>query len=216
MRRYKNIDTFKHKENYMAFCINCGSQNADGIKFCTSCGKPLTGGAGPSPSTGAASGTAKVGNVRKCPACGAAIESFQTRCSSCGHELNSVRVAGSIQAFVRKLEKATTYTEMREMIEAFPIPNSKEDIFEFAILAVTKIKPEGSKTNSAWQTKLKQVYLKAQLAFENDAESLEKLKGMIDESESIGGKIADMQGASRSGSNKAASWGAKFFKHAKN
>jgi hypothetical protein len=90
------------------------------------------------------------------------------------------------------LEKATTYTEQREMIESFPIPNAKEDIFEFAILAVTKIKPEGSKTNSAWKTKLKQVYLKAQLAFADDPESLTKLKAMLDESENIGGKIEDM------------------------
>jgi hypothetical protein len=121
-----------------------------------------------------------VGNVKKCPACGAAIESFQTRCPSCGHELNSVRVSGSIQAFVRKLERATTYTEQREMIESFPVPNTKEDLFEFAILAVTKIKPDGSKTNSAWMTKLKQVYLSKRQIYPPGTKNQLRFQGRID------------------------------------
>jgi RecJ-like exonuclease len=122
----------------------------------------------------------KVGSVRKCPNCGAEIESFQARCPHCNHELNSVQVADSLQTFTRKLERAGSYGEQIEIIESFPIPNSKEDIFEFAILAVSKIKPEGAKTNSAWQTKLIQVNLKAQLAFGDDKASLEKLKMILD------------------------------------
>lgn len=166
----------------MPFCLNCGSQNADGMRFCTSCGKPI---AGTAQSSNSQASVSKVGNIRKCPSCGAPLESFQARCPSCGHELNSVQVSSSIQLFVKKIERANDLSEQIEMIESFPIPNTKEDIFEFAIMAITKIKPNGSKTNDAWETKLKQAYLKAQLAFDDDIKSLEKLKSIIDS----GGKI---------------------------
>lgn len=165
----------------MAFCNSCGKQNPDTVKFCTKCGKPMAGGAaatGAAPMAKPAGG--KVGNVRKCPNCGAELESFQARCPSCGHELNSVQVAGSLQQFVKKLDRARSLAEQIEMIETFPVPNGKEDIFEFAILAVSKIKPDTPKSNAAWQTKITQLNLKAQLAFGDDKASLEKLKAILD------------------------------------
>jgi hypothetical protein len=166
----------------MAFCLNCGRQNPDTVKFCVKCGKPMAGAA----AAGAAvmarpAATNKVGTVRRCPNCNAEIESFQTRCPSCDHELNSVQVVGSLQAFMKKLERAESMAEQIQMIELFPIPNSKEDLFEFGILAVSKLKPDAPRTNSAWQTKLKQVWLKAQLAFADDKASLDKLKAILDE-----------------------------------
>ena len=45
----------------------------------------------------------KVGQVKKCPACGAPVESFQTRCASCGHELNNQQVSGAIKEFVDQI-----------------------------------------------------------------------------------------------------------------
>ncbi len=33
----------------MAFCTNCGKQMADGVKFCTACGTPVTAPAAPAP-----------------------------------------------------------------------------------------------------------------------------------------------------------------------
>ena len=167
----------------MVMCVGCGRRNPETVRFCASCGKP-TGGAGAPPTPGGGgSPTQKAGSVNKCPSCGAVVESFQSRCATCDFELNSAKVANSIQAFVKKLDRASTYSEQREVIEAFPIPNTKEDIFEFAILAATKIKPEGSKTNSAWITKMKQVSLKAQLVFAEDKSSLEKFNAMLSEAE---------------------------------
>jgi len=168
----------------MAMCISCGKRNPDTVKFCSGCGKPV-GGAAPAPQFGGGASTQKAGGVNKCPACASPVESFQSRCTSCGHEINSVKASGTLQAFVKKLERASTYTELCEMIEGFPIPNSKEDIFEFAILAVTKIKPESPKTNSAWIAKLKQVHLKAQLVFAEDKSSMEKFKSMLAEAEAL-------------------------------
>ncbi|GHV80442.1 hypothetical protein AGMMS49944_22330 [Spirochaetia bacterium] len=48
--------------------------------------------------------TEKVGNIRKCPACGAEVDSFQTRCSSCGHEFNKVGVSEGISDFFTRYD----------------------------------------------------------------------------------------------------------------
>jgi hypothetical protein len=146
-------------------------------------GKPaVIGGGAPVMARAAAN---KVGTVRRCPNCNAEIESFQTRCPACNHELNSVQTVDSLQAFFKKLERAENVAEQIGIIELFPVPNSKEDIFEFAILAVSKIKPDAARTNSAWQTKLKQVWLKAQLAFDDDKASLAKLQTIMNEAQKV-------------------------------
>ena len=46
----------------------------------------------------------KFGTVRKCPACGTPVESFQTRCSDCGHEFNAIKSSETVQGFFQKLE----------------------------------------------------------------------------------------------------------------
>ena len=46
----------------------------------------------------------KFGTVRKCPNCGESVGSFQTRCSSCGHEFNAIKSSETVQEFSRKLE----------------------------------------------------------------------------------------------------------------
>lgn len=86
----------------MAFCVNCGAQNNEGAKFCSACGKSVTGTvsqmeAAPIPRT------TTVGQVKKCPSCGNVIETFQTRCSSCGFELGSKEASKTIKEFSNKI-----------------------------------------------------------------------------------------------------------------
>jgi ABC-type multidrug transport system fused ATPase/permease subunit len=86
--------------------------------------------------------TEKVGNILKCPACGEVIESFQTRCASCGHELRNIQTTSSIHTFFEKLESAGNWEKKVELIESFPIPNTKEDIYEFIIMASSNVKTD--------------------------------------------------------------------------
>lgn len=58
------------------YCTNCGAQNQDGMKFCTSCGAPLTGGAAPAP------------DVITCGACGAPNKPGNAFCTECGQPLS--------------------------------------------------------------------------------------------------------------------------------
>jgi hypothetical protein len=253
----------------MAFCSSCGTQVADGVKFCTSCGKAVGGEAAAVPAAAAApaapskSATEKVGNIRKCPACGAEIGSFQAQCPSCGHELNSVSVAGSVKGFANKLVELESgvqsgaeqkqvahsiliragiiivmalisaivgWNEIEEsdnyliliigfivtafcaliifskvkltqaakqetmLIETFPIPTSKEDLFEFLILASSKISPavgfgHGSQLqrhwNKVWNVKCRQIKTKADLAFSGDAQSMTTVDSLLEKSNKL-------------------------------
>lgn len=48
----------------------------------------------------------KFGDVKKCPACGAMIQSFQTKCSDCGHEFSNIEANASIDRLFKMLNEA--------------------------------------------------------------------------------------------------------------
>jgi RNA polymerase subunit RPABC4/transcription elongation factor Spt4 len=94
-----------------------------------------------------------------------------------------------------------------DMIEGFPIPNSKEDILEFIILATSRIKStnsgwmasyanlmkgksygeqkEEAQFDRAWKTKCEQAYAKAKIAFGSDKEALEQITSLLKEKKII-------------------------------
>ncbi|MCL2007970.1 MAG: zinc ribbon domain-containing protein [Treponema sp.] len=90
----------------MAFCTNCGADAKD-INFCPKCGTRVGNApaAAPEPAAQAAPQprTVTVGQVRKCPSCGSPIESFQSRCGACGHEINSAGVSEAIKEFTTQI-----------------------------------------------------------------------------------------------------------------
>lgn len=110
----------------------------------------------------------KYGDIKKCPSCGAMVESFTTRCPDCGYEFRNVDANVSIQKLFELLneveDKATEGNEsvlgglvrksfgihnnkdMRKrkaIIQNFPIPNTKEDILEFLSQALPLAKGPG-------------------------------------------------------------------------
>jgi hypothetical protein len=136
----------------------------------------------------------KHGNIKTCPACGEPIESFQIYCASCGHEFTSIAKNISILELVNKIDtieseklkttgnlKATERLtrsndfEMRkiELITNFPIPNTKEDILEFLAYSVSKGTNSMTATGGiggAWNTKAKEIIIKARILFKNDTD----------------------------------------------
>lgn len=97
----------------------------------------------------------KFGDVRKCPACGAMVESFQTRCPECGHEFSNIEANSTTLKLVAALEECNKNYQSKgffgglsrtfgsdkntirkiELIKTFPIPNTKEDLIEMLTLA---------------------------------------------------------------------------------
>ena len=56
-----------------------------------------------------------IGVIKTCPTCGASIESFQTRCSSCGNEVNEIRASETVQAFFHRLESLSELEYQRDV-----------------------------------------------------------------------------------------------------
>ncbi len=48
----------------------------------------------------------KFGDVKKCPACGAIVQSFQTKCADCGHEFSNIEANASIDKLFKMLNDA--------------------------------------------------------------------------------------------------------------
>lgn len=150
----------------MAFCINCGQELAEGAKFCANCGKAV----------GASHNRAKEqrktvydGELHKCPNCGERLDSFVTACPACGYELRGAKTTSVVNELAQKLERTESVEQKIELIRNFYIPNTKEDIYEFFILATSNMSTGGYSVE-AWYSKLEQAYQKAKLSFGNTPE----------------------------------------------
>lgn len=150
----------------MPFCSNCGQQINDGAKFCPSCGTAVS-----NEKTNNQRKTVFEGNIHKCPNCGEVLNSFTSNCPSCGHEIRGASNSAAVQEFAVKLASAESRQEKIAIIRNFPIPNTKEDILEFMILASTNIGDNLEKDiSAAWQSKTEQAYQKAQIIFQDEKE----------------------------------------------
>lgn len=146
----------------MPFCTNCGAQIAEGAKFCINCGAASTRGE-------SVRETVYDGNVHKCPNCGEVLTAFASACPTCGYEIRGKSAVASVQTFYSDLCKAQTTEQKDHMIRNFPIPNTKEDIIEFMILASSNILGEDKQDiYEAWLAKFEQAYQKALILFAGD------------------------------------------------
>ena len=161
----------------MAFCSNCGKELNAGAKFCAECGTPVS-------TTESKRKTVFEGDIHKCPHCGETLRAFETICPTCGTELRGAKSSSAISALSEKLENATSEKQRIVIIKSFPIPNTKEDIFEFMLLASSNFDSSYYATHlheedisDAWLTKIEQCYSKAKLSFGShpDFEQIEAL-----------------------------------------
>ena len=162
----------------MAYCTECGQKIDDGIKFCPNCGA----------STGNKvadnSGARKIvnnGAIHKCPNCGEVINSFTAKCPTCGYEFRGTKVASAVRQFADDLSHATSTDHKVSIIRSFPIPNTKEDIFEFMLLASSNISGEQEKeVFDAWNVKFEQSYQKAKIVIHDEAD-IQKVQEIYDQ-----------------------------------
>lgn len=186
----------------MGFCINCGQTLAKGAHFCSNCGIAVG-----ETNTGASQRkTVYDGELYKCPNCTERLDSFMTVCPTCGYELRGAKGASVVKEFAKKLEQIEsvrtdtnkvysvigdifgkfnkTDEQKINLIRSFSIPNTKEDIVEFVILAASNIDlrlygfsggdPNSSQRaiSDAWLAKFEQAYDKARFSFANSPDFL--------------------------------------------
>ncbi len=181
----------------MKKCKKCGKLIFRANNYCPKCGDPLE------------------DSIKKledeeyaytCIHCGAKYKAFTCLCSHCGQEQIGIVRSKAIKEFTEKLQeldalkakkgfgalinrsKIKNIDEQKvELIKTYIIPNSKEDVLEFMVLASSNIDVSllmanneselGLKKNdfikqkayvNAWYTKREQVYSKAKISFGND------------------------------------------------
>lgn len=157
----------------MAFCTNCGQELTEGAKFCSNCG--MTTNNIPN-NMSSQRKTVFEGEMHKCPNCGEVLKSFASSCPTCGYEVRGAKSSQSIHEFALRIANAETDAQKISVIRSFPIPNTKEDVLEFIILAATNFNAEQSLSDNgikkdvsdAWFTKIEQSYQKAKLLFSGD------------------------------------------------
>lgn len=160
------------------FCRNCGNKNDDSAVFCTECGTRVN----PEPhekrvpkveiKVKEGRNTTYEGELHKCPSCGEVLKSFETFCPSCNYEIRGRIATNAIQVFYEKISSETNEKTRIELIKMFPIPNNREDIIEFMLLASSNFDARYYATNKAtdsvsgaWLSKIDQCYQKGKIMF---------------------------------------------------
>lgn len=146
----------------MSYCTNCGNEITDNAKFCSNCGTATYN----TNNISKGRQTIYEGNIHKCPNCGDVIDAYEAICENCGYEIRERNANSTVKLLSDKLEHTSDSQKKEELIRNFYIPNTKEDIYEFFILATSNIKVGGA-NSKAWFAKLEQAYQKAQLSFGN-------------------------------------------------
>ena len=173
MHEEQNADSF-------CFCANCGSRVLRAAKFCSECGSKAGQVAN---SNNEQSSVVYDGRIHKCKNCGEVLRAFETICPACGYELRDTYASAAIRSFAEKIEalqqngKYKDKSNIINLIRTFPIPNTREDLFEFIILASANIREDRysselpkykKEISDAWRAKFEQAYHKALVAFPDD------------------------------------------------
>ena len=115
--------------------------------------------------------------ILHCPQCGAVVNSFLGKCEYCGTEFRGMDASKSIKEFAKFLAEEKSERQRIVIINNYPIPNTKEDIMEYMILASSNIgyredlgDKDTEEYEQAWLTKFLQGYQKAKLVFARDRE----------------------------------------------
>lgn len=161
----------------MKYCEKCGTQLDDNAVFCSGCGNKVI------KEEKNQSKTIKEGDIYKCPFCGEFLPSDVTYCPTCRHELRGRKVISSVSEFYDKYTSTETDSEKFQLITMFPIPNNKEDIREFMLIAKSNfdvnqyLSKKGEETLSdAWLSKVELCYDKASMLLnDNDLRPIAKI-----------------------------------------
>ena len=139
----------------------------------------------------------KFGDIKKCPACGAVLQSFTTKCPDCGFEFRNVEANSKEDAegllgglgkfyadsFASSFGGTKDTRKKKAIIQNFPIPNTKEDILEFLTLAVPLAKKPGifdqdqtkREMYPVWKAKCEQIIMKAKFSMKDDPKTLAEI-----------------------------------------
>ena len=150
----------------------------------------------------------KFGDLLKCPSCGASVPSLTIICKDCGFEFRNIKANSSVKELSEKLEhaSATVVNEKKgwgdhskwfkideiksQIVINFPIPNTKDDLMEFAIFICHNIVPLSTfepygqlhyyeKWNHIWLRKFKEIIFKVKILCKDDPTFTETIFNLV-------------------------------------
>ena len=108
----------------------------------------------------------KLGNIRKCPNCGAVIGSFQMTCPECGFEFVGVGSNAFVEKFSQELQDKINNEDVEEsdFVKNYPLPMAKEDCIEMLNFILPKTSLSGSNgATRAWRSKYNAILAKLEV-----------------------------------------------------
>lgn len=120
----------------------------------------------------------KYGDVRKCPSCGAILPALSGSCPECGCEFSCIGANLSFKKLADLLVNEQSKSKRELIIRTFPIPNTKDDLFEFIISMRADVLDDesGLHTNSIYYEKYVECLGKVKVLFPNDERFVSFLK----------------------------------------
>lgn len=111
----------------------------------------------------------KMGDIQKCPNCGAVVETLTGKCKECGYEFRNAEVVDSIQKFHELvIRNDMDSIDKARALGTFPIPSSKEDLFSFMTMLYGLKNNKDSSFCSVYSAKYQECVKKVQLLYPTD------------------------------------------------
>lgn len=119
----------------------------------------------------------KLGDVKKCPACGAIVQSYQGVCQECGFAFENTDANSSSKRLYEAISKEKDIKKKQEIIETFPIPNTKADLLEFLTALKPRISDLDGEFANVYYKKYSECIEKVKVSFLGD----KQLQSFIDD-----------------------------------
>lgn len=129
------------------------------------------------------------GDVLHCPACGAVVPASASICPKCGHEFSNIEANATATGLAMALAMVEDYDAKCQIIETFPVPNSKADLLELVTSMKPKIKRVNDPLAESYLVKYEELIEKIKVSFPND----KQLKPFADEYETLKATILAAQ-----------------------
>lgn len=110
----------------------------------------------------------KLGDVKKCPNCGAIVQSYQGVCVECNYAFENIESNAAAKELSKLLQKCYGDDQMKQMIDTFPIPLDKGALLEFTSWVQPQSLDVSSPLSNSYWKKYEECVNKIKMVFPDD------------------------------------------------
>lgn len=110
----------------------------------------------------------KLGDVKKCPNCGAIVQSYQGVCVECNYAFENIETNEAAKELSKLLQKCSNDNQMKQLIDTFPIPLDKGALLEFTSWVQPQSLDIASPLSNSYWRKYEECVNKMKMVFPDD------------------------------------------------